>query len=68
MSPQSPPESLLLAKGLNPDGGGAEMVIRELEGGGAVFSVGSITYAASLLVDEKVSKITANVLKRFLGE
>ena len=35
-------------------------------GGGAVFSVGSITYPASLLVDNAVSRITANVLRRFL--
>jgi N,N-dimethylformamidase len=68
MSPSSPPETVLLAKGLNPDDGGAEMVCYELASGGAVFSVGSITYPASLLVDTAVSRITANVLGRFLGE
>ena len=31
--------------------------------GGAVFSVGSISYVASLPVDEHVSRITANVLQ-----
>ena len=34
--------------------------------GGAVFSVGSITYPASILVDEVVSRITANVIERFV--
>jgi N,N-dimethylformamidase len=66
MSPHSPQHTRLLAKGLNPDDGGAEMVIHETESGGAVFSVGSITYVSSIVVDEHISKITANVLKRFL--
>ena len=65
MSASTPPDTVLLARGLNPDDGGAEMVIRELAGGGAVFSAGSITYAASLLVDEPLSRVTANVLRRF---
>lgn len=65
-SPHSPPETVLLARGLNPDDGGAEMICYELEGGGAVFSVGSITYCACLLVDEATSLITKNVLTRFL--
>ena len=45
------------------------MVLRESigPGGGAVFNVGSITYVSSLLVDEGVSRITRNVLERFLG-
>jgi N,N-dimethylformamidase len=65
-SPHSPPGTTLLAKGTNQDDGGAEMVIHETPGGGGVFSVGSITYVASLLVDEPVSRITANVIRRFL--
>ena len=44
----------------------AEMVIRELPGGGAVFNVGSITYVASLLVDAGTSRVTRNVLERFI--
>jgi hypothetical protein len=60
------PTSALLARGLNPDEGGAEMVIFDTPCGGAVFSVGSINYVASLPVDEAVSQITANVLRRFL--
>ncbi len=66
-SPSSPPGTVLLAKGLNPDDGGAEMTIYELPSGGSVFAVGSITYPAALLVDRHVSRITATVLGRFLG-
>jgi hypothetical protein len=68
MSPKSPKNTRLLAKGLNPNNGGAEMVIHETDSGGAVFSVGSITYVSCIVVDEHISKITANVLKRFLGD
>jgi len=63
----SPANTHLLAKGLNPDDGGAEMVIHEPAGGGAVFSAGSICWPSSLLVDDGVSQITANVLQRFVG-
>ncbi len=64
----SPKNTKLLAKGLNPDGGGAEMVIHEPANGAAVFSVGSICWPSSLLVDSAVSRITANVLRRFSQE
>jgi N,N-dimethylformamidase len=68
MSPHSPPGTRLLAKGLNPDDGGAEMVHYEVpRGGGQVFSVGSITWVASVLVDAGTSRITSNVLSRFLA-
>jgi hypothetical protein len=66
VSASSPDGARVLAKGANPDDGGAEMVAFDAPGGGAVFSVGSINYVASLPVDEQVSKITANVLRRFL--
>jgi len=65
-SPSSPANMLLLAKGLNRDDGGAEIVYHEPGGGGAVFSVGSITWAASILLDDVVSRMTANVIERFL--
>jgi N,N-dimethylformamidase len=65
--PHSPANCILLAKRLNPDDGGAEMVYHEPDNGGAVFSVGSITYVASLLVDPLVSRITSNVINRFLS-
>jgi hypothetical protein len=67
ISPSSPPGTALLAKGLNPDDGGAELVYYETASGGAVFSAGSISYPASLLVDAPLSRITANVIVRFLG-
>ncbi len=69
MSEFSPPSTVLLAKGTNPDEGGAEMVYYSVpESGGEVFSVGSITYPASLLVDAHISLVTANVIDRFLRE
>ena len=66
-SPSSPTGVHLLAHGLNPDDGGAEMVTLDTPSGGAVFSVGSINYVASLPVDAHVSRLTANVLRRFLA-
>ncbi|MEZ4678670.1 MAG: hypothetical protein R2932_31090 [Caldilineaceae bacterium] len=42
------------------------MVVYETASGGAVFSVGSITWVSSILVDDAVSQITANVLEHFL--
>ena len=53
---------------MNPDDGGADMVDRtNRPGGGAVFSAGSITWVSSILVDDAVSRITSNVLRRFAG-
>ncbi|MCB0109427.1 MAG: hypothetical protein KDE53_26075, partial [Caldilineaceae bacterium] len=68
ISASSPSNVHLLAEGLNPEeGGGGQMVVYETASGGAVFSVGSITWVSSILVDEAVSRITANVLTRFLS-
>ncbi|MGO9470774.1 MAG: N,N-dimethylformamidase beta subunit family domain-containing protein, partial [Isosphaeraceae bacterium] len=66
VSPSSPENVLRLAKGTNVDDGGAEVVYYETESGGAVFSAGSIAWPSSILVDESVSRITGNVLRRFL--
>ncbi len=59
-----------LAKGLNPDvpgSSGADMVYKDFPGaGGEVFSVGSMNYISSLLVDKPLSEITKNVLNHFL--
>jgi hypothetical protein len=66
ISPCSPANVHLLAKGLNPDNGGAEMVLFDTPSGGAVFSAGSICFVSSLPVDDAVSKITAAVLGKFL--
>ncbi|MCZ2344005.1 MAG: carboxypeptidase-like regulatory domain-containing protein [Bacteroidales bacterium] len=64
-SKSSPPGMHLLARGLNPDNGGAEIVQYDTPSGGSVFSVGSINYVLSLPVDHQVSRITANVLRRY---
>lgn len=48
----------------------AEMTLFETRGGGSVFSVGSITWTASLSHDgyeNNVARITRNVLRHFLG-
>jgi hypothetical protein len=66
MSPSSPPNTQLLAKGTNPDEGGADMTFYDTESGGGVFSVGSITWSACVLVDPYISRITSNVINRFL--
>jgi hypothetical protein len=63
----SPPGTTLLAKGCNIDDGGAEMIHFQTPSGGEVFSVGSITWSASVLVDKGVAAVTRNVLNRFLS-
>jgi hypothetical protein len=68
VSPSSPKNIHVLARGLNPDNGGAHLAYFETPSGGAVFSAGSITYASALLCEDAVSRITANVLERFLNE
>jgi hypothetical protein len=62
----SPKNCVVLARGMNENDGGAEIIYHETASGGAVFSVGSITWTASILVDSAVSKMTHNVLKKFL--
>lgn len=62
----TPASAVLLAKGTNPDEGGGEMTHIPFEGGGEVFSVGSISYTCSIAVDDQVSKVTKNVLDRWL--
>jgi N,N-dimethylformamidase len=65
ISKSSPADTRLLAKGTNPNDGGAEMAIIDPAGRGAVFSAGSINWVSSVLVDDAVSQITRNVLGRF---
>jgi len=67
VSSSSPKNVHLLAKGMNRDEGGADMIYFDTPSGGQVFSASSITWPTCLLVDEQCSKITANVIKRFLG-
>ncbi len=47
--------------------GGAHMTYYTHPGGGGVFSVGSISFGASLAVDAQIQAIVSNVLDRFLG-
>lgn len=68
ISPSSPKYVQLLARGLNPDDGGAHLVYFDTPSGGAVFSAGSITYPSALLCDELTSMITLNVLRRLLAD
>ena len=66
ISASSPNNVQLMATGMNPDEGGGQIVTYETTSGGAVFSVGSITWVSSILIDDHVSRITANVLERYL--
>jgi hypothetical protein len=66
ISEDSPAGLVQLAKGTNGDESGADMVLYETASGGAVFSVGSLCWTLSIAVDEGVSGVTANVLRRFL--
>jgi hypothetical protein len=66
VSPSTPPQAKVIAKGLNPDDGGADMVVFDAHSKGMVFSAGSINFVASLPVDEGVSRLTENVLRRML--
>ena len=56
---------VVLARG-EPDaeGPGAEMVFYEHSGGGIVFSVGSLTFGGSLVVDSTIQKLMRNVMTR----
>ena len=66
ISASSPEGIQLLAQGLNGDGGGADMTIYETASRGGAFAAGSITWPSSILVDDAVSRITANVLRRYM--
>ena len=58
-----------LVRARDDDGVRAEMVFFETPSGGAVFSVGSIQWAASLphnSGDNNVARISSNVLRRFV--
>lgn len=68
ITPYSPPGLKALARGTNINNGGAEIVYYETPSGGAVFSVGSITWNSSVLVDQPCSQITKNVLDHLLAE
>jgi len=67
ISKTAPKDFIVLAKGTNSRNGGAEMVIREADGKGIIFSASSITFGASLLVDNTCSSIIKNVLNKVLN-
>lgn len=67
LAADAPPGALVLARGTNPDGGGGEIVYFETASSGCVYSVGSISYVCSIVVDEVISRITRNVFERFLA-
>jgi N,N-dimethylformamidase len=66
VSSSSPRSLQRIAKGTNPDDGGADLICHET-GTGAVFSVGSITWVSALFTDPHISRITRNVVEQFLA-
>ena len=67
IGPLSPPNTVLLAKGLNKGGAGAEVAYHERVGGGAVFAASSLCWVMALPIDSQLSAITSNVLNCFLA-
>ncbi|MDP4083232.1 MAG: cell wall-binding repeat-containing protein [Bacillota bacterium] len=65
MDKNSPKNTILLAKGTNTFGKGADMVYYDTPEGGGVFSVGSITFGGSLIIDPKLSIMVENIIQRF---
>ena len=68
IGPHAPPDVTHLAKGDNPDDAGADLICFDTSSGGGVFSTGSLTWTLSLPIDDHVSAITANVLRRWTGQ
>lgn len=66
ISPDGPDGMIQLAKGDNPNDSGADVITYETASGGVVFSVGSLCWTLSIVIDDHVSAITTNVLRRFL--
>lgn len=62
----SPDNLVHLAKGMNPNNGGADMIYYERSEGGGVFSAGSITFCGALPVDPVISQMLKNVLDFYL--
>ncbi len=60
------PDGLVVLAAGEPDvdGPGAEMVFYDHSGGGIVFSVGSLTFGGSLVVDGTIQQLVRNVLTR----
>jgi hypothetical protein len=62
----SPPGTVILAMGTNPTGG-ADMIYYPTDARGFVFSVGSITFVGSLVVDPNLEIIVRNALNAAEG-
>lgn len=63
--PLTPPGATHLAHGLNPGGGGADLVYFRTPAGGAVLSAGSISFAGSLVVDPALRILVRNFLAAY---
>lgn len=63
----TPAKTVVLAKGLNPRGSGADMVWVERPDGGRVFAVGSITFTGALESDPVLDRVMRNALNYCLG-
>lgn len=59
----SPKQIVVLARGTNLNGGGADMAYYDHPGGGFVFSVGSISYGGALARDQSMGLMLKNVLR-----
>ena len=64
LSDTAPNDIKVIAKGTNNFGGGADMIIREANGHGVLFSASSITFGGSLLVDNSCSLILKNIFEK----
>jgi len=64
----TPSNYILLAQGTNSVGKGADMIYYDHPGGGGVFSVGSITFGGSLIIDPTLSIMVNNVINKFQSE
>jgi len=62
VSDASPENVVVIAKGTNPRGFGADMLVYDHDGGGMVFSVGSISFAYDLPKSEVMQQILDNAL------
>ena len=67
MTPYSPSNCQILAKGLNPDQGAAEMTFYRHTGGGMVLSFGSLSLTTSIPVNQNIQKIIFNFINSALS-
>jgi hypothetical protein len=63
----TPRGAIRLARGLNPHGGGADLIYIDRADSGPVFSAGSITFVGALAHDPVLDRMMRNVLDRFLA-